>query len=284
MFKLYQNEHEDEYLSEFKQKIAAQRAEEYENRRLQLQRSRNGFIGTLAGVALAAVVSWFILLPKMSESSNELPLIKRPLTPVKVQPNDPGGMIIPNQDKSVYDLVEKKVEDSLPESLLPQPETPKLPEISASEKSKNANAALLNVKPLDEKIEAVEATDGQKIKIPEKPKDISSNVTTEKALPEVQAPVEEKPKTEEPKAAVSKGHWQVQLVASANRSAVEKSWDEEVKKYAILKDLPHEVEAAENGKSTMYRLKAGDFENRSDADALCAQIKNAGGSCVVKQK
>ena len=81
------------------------------------------------------------------------------------------------------------------------------------------------------------------------------------------------------------GSWQIQLISSPNKSAMEKAWKDLKQKYTALKNLPHEVESADLGKKgTFYRLKAGAFQNREDADKLCNSIKAAGGSCIVKKK
>lgn len=296
---LFNNSDSDEYLSESRQKIALPQTDDFEERRLQIERSRNGFIGTLAGITLAAVVSWLVLLPRLSaQNQNDIPVIRRLATPAKIQPTDPGGMDIPNQDKSIYQLVEKKDGTDLkPESLLPQPEAPQMPTIAAVEETpetpENATTSddtqdLLEVKPLDEKIESVKVSGGQKINIPEKPKHIPSEIkTVPVATPSVQPATpnqaEKKPvsKVESP---ILKGVWQIQLMASAHKNAVEDAWTKQVQKYHILADLPHEIESVSTGSQTMYRLKAGNFKQRQEADALCTQIKAAGGSCVVKQK
>ena len=99
MFKEFSNnEKEDDYLSEFRQKVATQQQEDIAERQSELQRSRNGFIGTLAGIVLAGVVSWVLLLPRFADNNpSEIPVIRRPITPVKIQPNEPGGMEILNQ-------------------------------------------------------------------------------------------------------------------------------------------------------------------------------------------
>ena len=57
------------------------------------------------------------------------------------------------------------------------------------------------------------------------------------------------------------------------------------KKYALLDNLPHEIESADLGaKGIFYRLKVGSFANKGDADALCLQLKKAGGNCFTAKK
>ena len=121
----------DDFLNEFRQKIADQSAANFEEKRIEMKRSKSVFIGAVSGVALAGIVGWFVLSPRYAVNNpEEIPVIRRPQTAIKVQPSDPGGMEILNQDKSVYDIVEKKPEDDTKiENLLPPPEQPKLPVI-----------------------------------------------------------------------------------------------------------------------------------------------------------
>ena len=55
---------DDDYLNDFKQKVANQKIATLEERRTELARSRNNFLGTFAGVALAGVVGWLVLAPQ----------------------------------------------------------------------------------------------------------------------------------------------------------------------------------------------------------------------------
>lgn len=313
MFKEFSNnEKEDDYLSEFRQKVATQQQEDIAERQSELQRSRNGFIGTLAGIVLAGVVSWVLLLPRFADNNpSEIPVIRRPITPVKIQPNEPGGMEILNQDKSVYNLVEKKeIAPEKIESILPEPEAPKMPTIvpepekpAVAEEAKpvvvdmpEEKADTLPIKPLDEHIEAASSTSGKKISIPEKLQEIKVEIKKAEPAAEVKADVkpaakaefkpEEKaaPKPEAAKA-VTSGAWQVQLIASASQKAAEDSWKNLSAKYGALKNLPHEIDASRNDAGAMlYRLRAGAFADKAGAEKVCNEIKQAGGSCLVKQK
>ena len=72
----------DDYLNEFKQKVANQKIASQEERRSEIVRARNNFIGTFAGIAMASVVGWFVLAPQYAEQSKEISVIKRPQTAV----------------------------------------------------------------------------------------------------------------------------------------------------------------------------------------------------------
>ncbi|MBQ2810636.1 MAG: SPOR domain-containing protein [Alphaproteobacteria bacterium] len=293
MFKELYNDKDEDYLSEFRQKVASERQAQLQARKQELQRSRNGFIGTVAGVALAGIVSWVLLVPNFNEvKQTEIPLIKRPITPVKIQPNNPGGMEILNQDKPVYALVEKQTAETIKiESILPTPETPKLPEIVpepeveektvAEEKILNDNKSdlpQLSVKNLDELIEKVETTDNKKIAIPQKPQDIKLEV-------KVADKTDNKTKTVEKNTVVQKGVWQLQLMASSDEKSIKKSWLDLSAKHTDLQNLAYEIESSkQNNNNPIYRLKAGNFASKEDADKLCTKLKSQGLNCFAKQK
>jgi len=276
---------QDDYLNDFKQKVAEQKIATMEERRSELVRSRNNFLGTFAGIVLAGVVGWFVLAPQYKQGSDEIPVIRRPQAAVKIKPENPGGMDIPNQDKDVYNIVEKKnVDNTTVENLLPTPEKPKLPDIVPDEPEVEVD---VNAKDLDE---------------------IVDNVAEEKAAPVAPAPevkkVAEKPvgepenllkpsKTENkeakpleaPQTAVN-GAWQIQLIASKNKDAMEKTWNNLADKYALLKSYAHEVQAADLGAQGMiYKLRAGSFASKADAQAACAALKKQGlNDCIAKER
>ncbi len=297
MFKEFSNNKDDDYLNEFRQKIASERQAQLQARKLDLQRSRNGFIGTIAGILLAGAVSWFLLVPKFNENQNqEIPIIRKPITPVKIRPDNPGGMEIQNQNMPVYALVEKHKTDVVKiESILPKPETPKLPEIVPEpEVQKNdttdnqeidnnvENKITLPVNNLDELIEKVETTSDKKIEIPQKPANIDIDVKTVEKNVDVKQVMSE---SKENNSTVSAQVWQLQLMASSNLDSVKKGFIDLKSKYSVLDSLPHEIqEVKTDSKNTLYRLKVGSFNTRDNADKLCAELKQKGLNCIVKQR
>lgn len=82
------------------------------------------FVLTL-GIGIAA---WFYLFEYQSQlADHEIPIIKARLTPIKKKPENPGGMKIPNLDKTIYDNLDsldnnknlslKKKDDVVPSAL-----------------------------------------------------------------------------------------------------------------------------------------------------------------------
>lgn len=314
------NKNED-FLNEFRQKIAEQSSTSFEERKNELNRSKSVFIGAVSGVVLAGIVGWFVLSPRYAqETAAELPVIRRPQTAIKVQPTEPGGMEILNQDKSVYGILDKSEDNSkLVENLLPPPEEPKLPVIMPTEntpsvetvaKVEETAASKGNIDVVEEAEKIIQIAEAPKVNEAQEEKPAASEKTLAQAMndiadkanldaqkkigeKEVKAPVTQPAKEE--KIAIKEddfldltvpaGAWQVQLMSSNNKAAVEKSWGSLSKKYTVLAKQPYEVEQADLGaKGVFYRLKAGAFKTKPEADSLCNDIKALGGTCIVKKK
>ena len=288
---------DEEVLNEFRQKQVNFDLEERKN---EIDNSRSLFIGALAGLAMAGVVGWFVLAPRYQNAAPEdVPVITRPQTPVKIQPSDPGDVELASQERTVYDIIEKKTETQEQDQVVVATEQPdgnaieKLAEAVAdsdnSISQKDVESLTQNVKKTAQPVvieknissEPVAEVKQQEEQEPAaaKPAEVKNETPKAESKPEVK---------EEPKktiAAAQKGNWQVQLMSSPNKAAVEKSWLTMSKKYEVLKNLPHEIESADLGaKGTFYRLKAGAFSSKAEAAAACSQIKSAGGSCFTAKK
>ena len=289
----------DDYLNEFKQKVANQKIATVEERRNELARSRNNFLSIFAGITLAGVVGWFVLSPQYAQESTEIPVIRRPQTAVKIRPENPGGMDIPNQDKNIYNIIEKKnVDNTVVENLLPTPETPKLPDIVPEVSELDENAKNLD-EIVDEVTEAEEkeiAKAEQKVEeIPQKPADLLKTKPEEKAQAKTETKPEAKAETKmetkmeakvETPAQQTDGKWQIQLIASKNKSAVEKAWTDLSSRYSLLKSYPHEIQTSDLGaQGIFYRLRVGSFADKNAAAAACSALKKQGlNDCITKER
>ncbi|MBR1948246.1 MAG: SPOR domain-containing protein [Alphaproteobacteria bacterium] len=298
-----------EFLDEFRQRLNSQPIENLEERKKDISKSQHIFLGTILGVGLAGIASWFILSPDYDSTENvEIPVVRRTNTAVKVQPVNPGGMEILNQDKTIYDIVEKNNTDNAKiENILPPAEEPKLPTVVANDIQEKTDAAVSKTNDVIKSAEKIIAKEEQKNFMADQPEEVKKEIKleivnsdkTEVAVAETNSqpqpvvkdtPKEElkaetlAPKKEVNKVAVS-GMWQIQLISSPNQTAMEKAWKDLTKKYNQLNGLSHEIESADLGtKGTFYRLKAGAFQTRGEAERLCNSIKSSGGSCLVKKK
>ena len=100
---------------------------EFEPVRRRAPRRRRGVrrLVIIIGVVIVAVGAWAIWGDYLTGgSSDTIPIVRAPIGPIKVRPDTPGGINIPNRDKLVYDRLEKKPPERQAETLLPQPEKP----------------------------------------------------------------------------------------------------------------------------------------------------------------
>ncbi len=321
---------DEDVLNEFRQKQANFDLEEKRN---EINNSRSLFIGALAGLAMAAIVGWFVLAPQyQSPETEEVPIIRRPQEEVKVPPVEPGNIDISNQENTVYDIIEKK-EDSIEQiKILPQSEQPNadaiealVEEVNAQEEAQSAQTStgdevqkesLVASGTMSNKSQGIEekTEPKQTEKNQEKEEDAIKSAPQNQVLADAEQNAKTKPEAEtktvaktEPKPAtkavakteskpatkaktvasnaIAKGAWQIQLMSSPNKKAVEKSWQTMSSKYGVLSGLPHEISSADMGaKGTYYRLRAGNFATKAEAVALCNKLKAAGGSCFTARK
>ena len=88
-----------------------------------------GLISLGAFVALLAVgtISAFVFLGE--EEPDEIITISPTPTPVRIEPENPGGAVIPDVDKQIYNRMNENASAAKVEKLFPEPEKPVLPEI-----------------------------------------------------------------------------------------------------------------------------------------------------------
>lgn len=303
---------------EFQQRVAGQNMQSIEERQDEIQHAKNGFIGMLAGIIVGGVVGWLFLGPTDNQGKEkEIPVVHRSLTPAKVQPNDPGGMEIGNQDREIYHIVDNLPKATEEINIIPAPEMPKIVvenTISAPENIENlvesieedtdiiTSAEIKDASPEETKVAATDLTavktnSNDKVVIPEKIKDVEIKLqksinshkgtvgVVEKEEVPAEPKVEKKEETPAPAKTVSlKGTWYAQIIASSSRKSVETLWTQLSAKHSFLKSYTHEVEeiTAANG-STLYRLKVGAFKTRKEAENLSEKLKQNQISSIIKQ-
>jgi len=303
----------------FQQRVAGQNTQSIEERQDEIQHAKNGFVGMLAGIIVGGVVGWLFLGPTNNQGKErEIPIVRRSITPAKVQPNDPGGMEIGNQDREIYHIVDNLPKATEEVNIIPAPEMPKIvventistPEnienlVESIEEESNVITSAEIKDTLDEKtkvaatdLTAVKTNSSDKVIIPEKVKDVeiklqksvnsqTGTVGVVNKEEKTETPKVEKKEVETPapvKTVSAKGTWYAQIIASSSRKAVETLWVQLSAKHSFLKSYTHEVEeiTAANG-STLYRLKVGAFKTRKEAENLSEKLKQNQISSIIKQ-
>lgn len=206
--------------------------------------------------AFAAII--FYAYPKGDEkyAAVEVPVIKADTTPIKVTPEDPGGMEIRHQDSTVFEPLERKEEEPVVEKLQPPPEAA----VDKYEVLGVPPQPQLNLQP---EIEVLK----------EEPK--KEEVKPEEVKPAEPAPVVKTPE----------GNRYIQLGSYKASTGATTDWEKLKKKHPdLLGSLTMKTQKVDiPGKGTFHRLQAGPLTEEK-ARAICEQMKkqNAGGCVLVK--
>ncbi len=222
------------------------------------------------------------------------PLIRAAVGPVKVRPDNPGGMVVPDRDKLVYDRMQG-LETRPVERLLPPPETPLAPP-GAPLAPPGAPLAPPGAKTVEKAVSALKLTPPP----PPAPKP-AARPTTKEVLaaeppspppPALEAAVKKlttaaKPETlmaratEPPKAQASV--YRVQLAAVRTPERAREEWGRLQKKHSTLLGLlTMSLTRADLGtKGVFYRLRAGPLATQSAARELCDELAKRKVGCLI---
>ncbi len=258
---------------------------------------RFGFLfilSVLTVVALAAAAGWYFLGAGLFVSEEPgIPLITAEPGPVKVRPDDPGGLDVPNRDKLVYERMRGGNLGGRVERLLPPPETPLVP---PKRKTVPAPRQIAETEKPPKKVTAVvpSAADVNKVKppTPAPPPPKSANPTQSfKTLKEAE-PVKKVPEPAEKAKAVEKekikggpkAGYRVQLAAVRSQERAKQEWARLTKKHSdLLGGFSLTVVKADLGpkKGIFYRLRAGPVPSEDAARRLCTLLAKRKVGCLI---
>jgi len=275
-------------------------------------RLRNWLIlgGAVLAVGVAVAVGWRMFAGS-GASPDGVPVISADQRPIKIRPDDRGGMQVPNQDKLVYGRLEQGDGDAKVERLLPQAEQPVPPPPAPPEAAKPVPLAQevmkpaplpppvaapavvpmpapvpapVAVKPVEPVVPAapvaatVQAAPGQPAKGPAPVKATTPAAVPAPAPASVAAPAAKN-------AAVSGGAFLVQLGALRSAPDAEKEWGRIQRANSdVLGGLKSDVVQVDLGsKGVFWRLRAGPLDEQG-ARHVCGELKNRNQGCMVVRK
>jgi len=265
------------YLSQFRPQVSEEKAE------------NNLLYWAIGGLVLVLVagVGGFFYFYGPQDSAAEIFEIRPTPTPVKVRPENPGGLQIAGTDKVIYDRTSAHKAEVM-EKLFPEPEQPVAP----------PPEQVLSVEemmpPVPQEIEEISAAiEPEAVSVPVAE---TREVVEEPVAPAIQdqpvaAPQETKPieavepepvVVPAPKPTTPKDAWRAQLLSSSSEAKVEKAWKGILKKHkALLSDMPYQiVPVVIPGKGTFYRLQVGSFNSADQVRELCAKLKKQKQECI----
>jgi cell division septation protein DedD len=242
----------------------------------------------LAGFGAVAAYGWLQYGTGVA-GDGPAPLVRADLRPVKTRPENPGGLLVPDQDKEIYGtLAPGRMAGAAPaptkvERLLPPPEAPLPKPVPATP----------DVAPPPEAVAPPSAP----------PPAASAPVAAEPAPPAAAPPpappavaaAPAPPRAVAPPAPAASaakleavtqrppppGSYRIQLAALTSNDDAARAWEKLRKAFPdVLAGLtPAIVKVDLPGKGTFYRLQAGPLKDRDQANGACARIGR--GGCLV---
>jgi cell division protein FtsN len=222
-----------------------------------------------------------VALDKADVDDPRIPMIEAPKTPVRERPADAGGMQMADTDKQVFDVIDGQVTQE-PTQLAQGAE---MPVDRPAPPPGPAENPIPDVQPVEPPM-GVLPDPAPVTKVEPKPPVAKPLAKPAEKKPVVAKPVEKPPviKPEPPKPApvpapvmASSGGIYVQLGAFSSRDRAEAAWGGLSGKPG-LSGVSSNIQAAAADK---YRLRAGPFGSRAEAEAACSKLKAAGQACLI---
>jgi hypothetical protein len=257
---------------------------------------------TIGGLATAG---WFGFKTWRARGSEGLaPVIQAEAGPTRVRPEQPGGLVIPHQDRLVLHDLNGGGASISAESLLPPPEEP-LPRpqvaLAVAEVATPAYAPAAGA-PADEPVTAAPAQVAAVIAAPPVPEPSTvAEIEPEVEVPAAAVPVvEQVAQANEPPpelvtrpaaeatptpefvsvASLMRAH-RIQLAAVDSEESARRAWLRYQGLYQdVLGDLSLLVQQVEVNNRTYFRVQGGPLE-AGNAGQICQAIKSRGADCLV---
>lgn len=243
----------------------------------------------LGGLAIASLAGAAVLqLLGAGREPGEVPLITPDPTPVRVRPDDPGGMRVANMDKAVYDQLSRapgqgQAAGARVESLLPPPEAPKPVPVSPPVLPAQ-RAALTDAPPEREPPRPAEPA-APPAAAPPAAAPAAAAPQPQPAAPPPRPATAAAPPSQAaapPASPSGTGRIQVQLAAVPTEAAANAEWERLRRRMPdLLGNQRLVVSRGEREGQPFWRVRTGAFEDMAQARAFCEQVRARGGSCFV---
>jgi hypothetical protein len=230
--------------------------------------------GLAAIIGVGALLGWGIT--RMT-SDRPIPVVEADSRPVKIRPDDRGGLRVANQDEIIFERRPSNASFDAAGRLAPAAEAPNLDALRAATAPPPAPAPRLPEAPAQPPAPApvipapAEAAPQAAVPVPAVP-----------AAPVAPAPVA--PAAPAPAAPTrpAAGSVVVQLGALASEAGARSEWDRLSRRAPELLQgrTPQIIRFDRQGQPTMWRLRTGGFTGEA-AREFCSGIRAKGGACAV---
>jgi hypothetical protein len=217
-----------------------------------------GFVILATVIIVFIIISWH-LFKTHPKNSDGIPVISAPKSPIKIKPEDPGGDIIPDQDKSVYQNLVKKNDKKVP---------------------KDVQVERILLPPSVDTILDPPETQKAEVKTEVKPEIKAEPANITQAIDKA---IETIPKKPAPKKIKGKG-FKIQIASLRSPEKAKAEW-ERVKTLSpdLLSDLPVSYLKVDMGEKGIYTsVRAGLFQTKNEAVEVCKRLKQRRINCMVK--
>ena len=237
------------------------------------------FIGIFGLVSISGL-GWFALNQgDLIGERQDLPLVKAENSPIRVKPDNPGGLEVPNRDRLILKNLETANPSKLgvPEKLIPRAESPIFTNNKESSLAAPDNEKISKDKGVEQKQEKIKTS-----KLKRKSSELKKSEGYNKGQGEKRQ--KNKPLTIETKQEVisKAATHRVQLASLAKQKAADKFWKQMKKKHPTLfgEMLGRVVKIKLKSKGTFYRVQ-GDAISRNTAEKICKIMKTKKQACLV---
>ncbi len=252
---------------------------------------RSPLFVVLTGLVLAAfgAVVWVAYQQGVKQGDRGAPpVIVAEQGPIKVAPDNPGGVVVPDQDKLIYERIASAGPEETPDaSLAPPPETPRdLPAPqrdvaeapAAAEAPESPGAAEAGEAALAEAEAETAQPTAEQVAAEQQAREQAAALTAE--IEKIDPGAAEAAERQQ---AVASGAFVVQLGAFKQDVDAAQRWETlKNKNNDQLGDRRPDIKRVDLGeKGVWYRLRVGPFETRADAVAMCEVLRTRGTDCLV---
>ncbi|MDG4721631.1 MULTISPECIES: SPOR domain-containing protein [Thalassospira] len=289
---------------EYGRNLHAERADHYQAEKPARKSMMKGAVTVFFGLAVVAgglggAGYWFYHQGQPIQDDGKLPILLPDPSPIKLRPEDPGGMEVPHRNTTVYDQL-NDVDPDANVVLQELPDMPRAPEVVATPKAPETTASVDSwsegaveatpdaVNP-SASIDATAATSSDAVSAPDIAKPEMTDA--EKALAAAAERDAETQKATKPvapastpqSAAVSLNDFRIQLASVRDESGAAAEWKRlSSKNKDLLASLQMFVQRTDlGGKGVFYRLQAGPLTDASAAEKLCGDLKQRNVGCLI---
>jgi hypothetical protein len=249
-------------------------------------------------IGVVLVLFYFLIFELGGEGVVDIaPLIEAEQTPLKVRPDDEGGMEEP-QDREIYSEIDgATTPDPSAEQLVPAPEQPVIPATPEATEAAVPTVPVVEAPSVDAGAEAATATEatepvtadgaaateaatteGAAVTEPA----TEATPTTEATEPTAEATEAAQPEPVTQEAALPPGSYRVQLAAVRSEDGARATWQELQAKLPELASLQLHIERIDLGSNGIYyRVQGGPLPDKGAASTLCSRLGSRGQDCLV---